>query len=79
MSKGAAGNSGPFFIVSSGGISAGMRYLIFALLLSACGSPSSDSVGGVTRSEAEALNDAAEMLDANAVVPVVVENGVDRR
>ena len=51
-----------------------MRYLILALLLSACGSSSSDSVGGVSRSEADALNDAAEMLDANAVVPVVVEN-----
>jgi hypothetical protein len=55
-----------------------MRYLIFALLLSACGSPSPDNVGGVSPSEAEALNDAAEMLDANAVVPVVVENGVAR-
>jgi hypothetical protein len=56
-----------------------MRYLFLALLLSACGSPSADTVGGVTRSEAEALNDAAEMLDANAVVPVVVDNGVDGR
>ena len=56
-----------------------MRCLILALMLSACGSPSADNVGGVTRSEAEALNDAAEMLDANAVVPVVVENGVDGR
>jgi hypothetical protein len=53
-----------------------MRYLILALLLSACGSPTDDPVGGVSRSEAEALNDAAEMLDANAVVPVVVGNGV---
>jgi hypothetical protein len=51
-----------------------MRYVILALMLSACGSPSNDPVGGVSRSEAEALNDAAEMLDANAVVPVVVEN-----
>ena len=56
-----------------------MRYLILALMLSACGEPSADNVGGVSRSEAEALNDAAEMLDANAVVPVVVENGVDGR
>ena len=54
-------------------------FLILALILTACGSPSSDSVGGVSRSEAEALNDAAEMLDANAVGPVVVENGVDGR
>ncbi len=52
-----------------------MRCLILVLLLSACGSPSGDSVDGISRSEAEALNDAAEMLDANAVVPVVVENG----
>ena len=51
-----------------------MRILILALLLSACGSPSDDSAGGVSRSESEALNDAAEMLDANAVVPVPVEN-----
>lgn len=50
-----------------------MRVLIFALLLSACGSPNADKVSDVSRSEAEALNDAAEMLDANAVVPVVVE------
>lgn len=56
-----------------------MRYLIFALLLAACGSPSNDSVGGVSRSEAEALNDAAEMLDDNAVVPVPVENMGDAR
>ena len=56
-----------------------MRYLFIALLLTACGSPSADNVGGVSPSEAEALNDAAEMLDANAVVPVVVENGVDER
>jgi hypothetical protein len=56
-----------------------MRYVILALLLSACGSPSSESVGGVSRSEAEALNDAAAMLDANAVVPVVVENGAEAR
>ena len=51
-----------------------MRYLILVLLLSACGSPSDDAVGGVSRSEAEALNDAAQMLDANAVVPVSVHN-----
>jgi hypothetical protein len=34
------------------------------LLLMACGTASNDpAVGGVTRGEAEALNDAAEMLD----------------
>ena len=47
-----------------------MRYLIFALLLSACGAPRADNVSDATRSEAEALSDAAEMLDHNAVVPV---------
>jgi hypothetical protein len=48
--------------------------LAIALLsLSACGSPSDDKVAGVSQSEADALNDAAEMLDANAVVPVPVE------
>ncbi len=45
------------------------------MFLSACGSPSGDAVGGVSRSESEALNDAAQMLDDNAVVPVPVENG----
>jgi hypothetical protein len=50
-------------------------FIIPALLaLAACGSPSEQKVGGVSQSEADALNDAAEMLDANAVVPVVVEN-----
>ncbi len=56
-----------------------MRYLILALMLSACGAPGADNVSDVTRNEADALNDAAEMLDANAVVPVVVENGADGR
>lgn len=48
-----------------------MRILALLALatLSACGSPSDDTVGGVTRSEAEALNDAATMLDNNAIVP----------
>jgi hypothetical protein len=52
-----------------------MRALVLILFLSACGAPGNDPVGDVSRSEAEALNDAAEMLDANAVVPVPVENG----
>jgi hypothetical protein len=51
-----------------------MRILFLALTLSACGAPSADNVGGVSPSEAQALNDAAEMLDANAVVPVPVTN-----
>ncbi|CAN5190804.1 hypothetical protein BH09PSE3_BH09PSE3_00630 [soil metagenome] len=49
---------------------------IFAVLaviaLSGCGAPRNDTVGDVTRSEAQALNDAATMLDNNAVAPVVV-------
>lgn len=47
---------------------------ILALLaftaLAACGSPNDPGVGGVTRSEAEALNDAAEMLDVNTTMPL---------
>lgn len=35
--------------------------------LSACGSESGDGVGGVSASEAAALNDAAAMLDARSV------------
>ncbi|SCW67623.1 hypothetical protein SAMN02927924_02043 [Sphingobium faniae] len=34
--------------------------------LTACGSASGDGVGGVSASEASALNDAAAMLDARA-------------
>ena len=41
------------------------------LILPACGTPSNDPVGGISRDEAQALNDAAEMLDDNAVTPVV--------
>jgi hypothetical protein len=37
-----------------------------ALLLAACG-PSDDAHGDVSQSEAQALNDAAAMLDANSV------------
>lgn len=50
-----------------------MRWILLPLLLSACGSPSDRKVAGVTQSEADALNDAADMLDANAVVPVPVD------
>jgi hypothetical protein len=54
---------------------------ILALLplfaLTACGAPSDRDVAGVSQSEADALNDAAEMLDANAVVPVVVETNTN--
>jgi hypothetical protein len=53
-----------------------MRMILALALfaLSACGSPSNDKVAGVSQSEADALNDAAAMLDDNAVVPVPVEN-----
>ncbi len=49
-----------------------MRLTLISLLLAlaACNSPNDPGVGGVTRSEAEALNDAAAMLDNNAVQPV---------
>jgi hypothetical protein len=58
------------------GHDAAMRILFIPALfaLAACGSPRDQKVGGVSQSEADALNDAAEMLDANTVVPVVVEN-----
>ncbi len=48
------------------------RLIVLALsgVLTACGSPNDPGVGGVTRSEAQALNDAAIMLDNNAVTPV---------
>jgi hypothetical protein len=53
------------------------RQLVMSLLLvlSACSSPNDPGVGGVTRSEAEALNDAAAMLDNNAVQPVAEPAG----
>ncbi|RJG53833.1 hypothetical protein D0Z70_15155 [Sphingobium terrigena] len=42
-------------------------FIAAALLpLTACGSGSPDGVGGVSASEASALNDAAAMLDARA-------------
>jgi hypothetical protein len=40
------------------------------LTLAACSAPNDPAASGVTPSEAEALNDAAAMLDNNAVVPV---------
>jgi len=48
------------------------RALAFAIAtaLASCSSPNDPGVGGVTRSEAEALNDAAAMLDNNAIAPV---------
>jgi hypothetical protein len=41
--------------------------LLLPLLLAGCGSGSSDTPGAVTPGEAQALNDAAAMLDANSV------------
>lgn len=52
-----------------------MRYLILALMLSACGSPGADNVSDVSWSEAQALNDAAEMLEGDEEVPEVAKNG----
>lgn len=37
--------------------------------LSSCGASESDGVGGVTASEARALNEAAEMLDSRPGAP----------
>ncbi|WP_293880146.1 hypothetical protein [Sphingomonas sp.] len=45
--------------------------LLALVALSGCGSPSDDTVDGATRSEAQALNDAATMIDNNAVAPVL--------
>ncbi|MEP9401688.1 hypothetical protein [Sphingomonas sp. VNH70] len=41
--------------------------LPFALLLAGCGDGDAPAAGGVSESEAAALNDAAAMLDANAL------------
>jgi hypothetical protein len=50
-----------------------LMLLLPLLALAGCDTGNSPGVGGVTRSEAEALNDAATMLDQankNAVEPV---------
>lgn len=45
------------------------------MMLAACSAPLPDrSADEVSRTEAEALNDAAQMLDDNAVVPLPVDN-----
>lgn len=66
----------PLFLCAASGHAQTMKIAIVAtlLLLASCGAPSDQKVAGVSQSEADALNDAAEMLDANAVVPVPVEN-----
>lgn len=49
---------------------AGLCGLPALLLLAGCGATGEDQpVGGATANEAQALNDAASMLDVNVVVP----------
>lgn len=48
--------------------------LLAAILLSACGSDGDPGPGGVTRGEAEALDEAAEMLDARKLPPLPAES-----
>jgi hypothetical protein len=52
--------------------------LLALIALSGCGSPNGKTVGGVTRSEAQALNDAATMLDKNAVAPMVRNESISK-
>ncbi len=58
-----------------------MRNLLKVLLLlvvASCGSaPIDPGVGGVTRGEAEALNDAAEMLDQTEPPPRLTDDSGD--
>jgi uncharacterized protein YceK len=55
------------------------KIILLALIaLSGCGSPRDDTVGGVTQSEAQALNDAATMLDNNAVAPVLANESAPK-
>lgn len=45
-------------------------YLVVAVsMISACGSPNDPGVGGVTKAEAEQLNEAAEALNQNKPPP----------
>ena len=56
-----------------------IRSLAISLLLplAACGSASGDGVGGVSASEASALNDAAAMLDARTGAARTDENALN--
>jgi hypothetical protein len=47
--------------------------IIAVSLLTACGSPNDPGVGGVTKAEAEQLNEAAEMLNQDKPPPSVVK------
>tara|TARA_R110000787_G_scaffold195091_2_gene306482 strand:+ start:794 stop:1036 length:243 start_codon:yes stop_codon:yes gene_type:complete len=51
--------------------------LIGLMLLGGCGSASEEGVGGVSASEAEALNDAAAMLDARSGAAQVGDGGLN--
>ncbi len=44
--------------------------------LAACGSPNDPGVGGVTKAEAEQLNEAAEALNQNVLPPRVLDEAV---
>lgn len=48
---------------------------LLVLALVGCGSPNDPGVGGVTKAEAEQLNEAAEMLNQDKPPPSVVGNG----
>jgi hypothetical protein len=48
--------------------------LALALGLSACGSPNDPGVGGVTKAEAEQLNEAAEALNQDKPPPSVAKD-----
>ncbi len=50
-----------------------MRFVILAsfALLASCGSPNDPGVGGVTKAEAEQLNEAAELLNQDKPPPRV--------
>ncbi len=49
--------------------------LLLVMLVAGCGSaPNDPAVGGVTRGEAEALNDAAAMLDQNEPPPLLTND-----
>ena len=48
--------------------------IMAALALSACDSGAGDTAGGVSQSESDALNNAAEVLDAQATPPRVAED-----
>ncbi len=51
--------------------------LTMLISMSACGSPNDPGVGGVTKAEAEQLNEAAEALNQNSPPPRIL-NDADR-